>query len=61
MKKLILIVLLIIVIAVCTGTWIFGFSADIFNIFVKLFRWLEKTFDFFGWNNGMLCIGGMYA
>lgn len=62
-KKIFLITLIALVVAVFTGTWIFGLFGDIFHIFGKFFDFMEKIFNFFGWNSGMLTIGlgGVYA
>lgn len=62
-KKIFLIILITLVVAVFTGTWVFGLFGDIFHIIGKFFDFMEKTFDFFGWNKGMLAIGlgGFYA
>lgn len=58
--KLFSIIAIVLVIAVFTGTWIFGLSGDIFYFISKAFRFLEKIFNFFGWNNGMLSVGGVF-
>ncbi len=52
--KWILIGLLILTIAIFTGTWIFGGLAWIFNIAAKFFEILQKAFNLFGWNDGLL-------
>ena len=52
--KWFLIILCIIVIAVFTGTWIFGGAAWICNLFASGFKFLENVFNFFGWNAGIL-------
>ena len=62
-KKIFLIILIVLVVAVFTGTWVFGLFGDIFHIFGNFFDFMGKTFDFFGWNNGLVSIGlgGIYA
>lgn len=50
----ILIAVMIIAIAVFTGSWIFDILATLFNFIVKAFQWLSEMFNFFGWNNGIL-------
>ena len=53
MKGLI-IVLLIFVVAVFTGTWIFGGLEWIFNGLGSICSFLSDIFDLFGWNAGIL-------
>ena len=60
---IILLIIVIVAIAVFTGSWIFEIVAFIFRfigkvsgIFEKGFDWLAAIFNIFGWNNGM--IGG---
>jgi hypothetical protein len=60
-KKIFLIILITLVVAVFTGTWVFGLCGDIFHCIGKFFDFMGKTFDFFGWNKGMLAIGGIYV
>lgn len=62
-KKIFLIILIALVVAVFTGTWVFGLFGDVFHLIGKFFDFMEKTFNFFGWNKGMLAIGlgGIYA
>ena len=52
--KTILIVLLIFTIAVFTGTWIFGGLSWLFDMLSAGCQFLEKTFNLFGWNKGLL-------
>lgn len=63
LRKILLITLIVILVAIFTGTWIFGLFGDIFGFFENMFKFFEKIFNFFGWNKGMLCIGlgGIYA
>lgn len=62
-KKIFLITLIVVIVAVFTGTWVFGLLGDLTNIVLNFWRFMEKTFNFFGWNKGMLSIslGGIYA
>lgn len=53
MKKLI-IILLIIGIAVFTGTWIFDGMAWLFDLIASGLKWMSKIFNLFGWNRGIL-------
>ena len=55
--KWFLIILSIIVIAIFTGTWIFGGAAWLLNFLAGIFEFLEKVFNFFGWNNGLISSG----
>ena len=52
--KWFLIILGIIAIAVFTGTWIFGGMAWVCNALAYVFQFLEKVFNLFGWNNGII-------
>ena len=52
--KLFLIVLLIFAVFIFTGTWIFGSMSWFFNLLSTGCEFLEKTFNMFGWNQGML-------
>lgn len=54
MGKIMFWTLLIIVVATLTGSWIFGLLGDFFNLLVKGCRFMEKIFNFFGWNKGIL-------
>lgn len=52
--KFLIIVLLIVVVALFTGTWLFDALAWFFEfLFVKPLRWLSGIFNFFGWNAGV--------
>lgn len=52
--KATLIMLAIILVAVFTGTWIFGGLSWLFNAIANVFSFLAKIFDLFGWSSGML-------
>ena len=52
--KVFLIFLLVVAIAIFTGTWIFGGLAWLFEAGANIFVTLEKVFDLFGWNAGLL-------
>lgn len=52
--KGILIVLLIITIAVFTGTWLFEILSWLFELGANGFEFLSDVFNLFGWNNGIL-------
>lgn len=52
--KWLLIVLVIVALAVCTGTWIFDGLGWIFGCIGKGFEFLSETFNFFGWNSGIV-------
>lgn len=52
--KLFLIVLIIAVIAIFTGSWIFGGISWFFDLLSNGFKFMEESFNFFGWNNGIL-------
>lgn len=63
MKKLLILLAVVIVIAlaVFTGTWVFDILSLVFSFFVKMLnyvvtalKWLAEIFNFFGWNNGIL-------
>ena len=49
-----LIVLVIIAVALFTGTWIFGGLEWIFNGLSIGCNFLERIFNLFGWNKGIL-------
>ncbi len=57
--KWLLIILSIVVIAVLTGSWVLDILAWIFSKISWIFSVLSRLFNFFGWNNGMLSVGGM--
>lgn len=52
--KAFLITLIIIAIAVFTGTWIFDACSWVFDILSNAFKFLAKIFNLFGWNGGVL-------
>ena len=52
--KSILIVLAIVVVALFTGTWIFGGLEFVFNELATVCNFLENIFNLFGWNSGIL-------
>ena len=52
--KLFLIVLGIIVIALFTGTWVFGGLEWFFGFMESCCGYMEKFFNLFGWNKGIL-------
>ena len=52
--KAILIILAVVVVALFTGTWIFGGLEWIFNALAKSCNFLEEIFNLFGWNSGIL-------
>lgn len=52
--KVFIIFLVIIAVAVFTGTWIFGGLAWLFDAVANVFVFLEKIFNIFGWNAGIL-------
>ena len=52
--KTILIILIILAIAIFTGTWIFDGLSWIFNAIANGFEFLSKAFNLFGWNGGLL-------
>lgn len=52
--KIFLIVLFIIAVAVFTGTWIFGSLGWLFTVIGKFWYLLEKVFNLFGWNGGIV-------
>lgn len=60
MRKAILITLIVIVVAIFTGSWIFGLFGTIFHFLGNICDWGAKIFNFFGWN-GLLAIGGIYV
>lgn len=51
--KGILIILAVIIIALFTGTWIFGGLEWLFNLFGNVFGFLSKIFNVFGWSSGV--------
>lgn len=53
MKKLILLVI-IALIFIFTGTWIFGGLGWLFHKIGDIFIWCEETLNFFGFNKGIL-------
>lgn len=52
--KGILITLIVVAIAIFTGTWLFDILSWLFNIGAKGFEFLSDVFNLFGWNNGIL-------
>lgn len=52
--KTTLIILAIVVVALFTGTWIFGGLESLFNGIAGIFGFLKKIFNLFGWNSGVL-------
>lgn len=52
--KGILIILAIILVAVFTGTWIFGGLAWFFEAISNIFSFLSETFNLFGWGSGII-------
>ncbi|MGN0787539.1 MAG: hypothetical protein ACI4L6_00515 [Candidatus Onthoplasma sp.] len=52
--KIILIVVLVVAIAVFTGTWIFQILSTVFHGLGNGLDFLARIFNLFGWNNGML-------
>ena len=52
--KVILIILVVVAIAVFTGTWLFDIFAWVLNLGASGFRLLGDIFNIFGWNNGIL-------
>ena len=53
--KTFLIVLIILSVAIFTGTWIFDGLAWLFNALASGLEFLSKAFNLFGWNGGILC------
>ena len=63
MKKILIITLILVVVlalAVFTGSWIFNILSVIFDFVSKFFGfiskgllWLADIFNIFGWNNGI--------
>ena len=51
--KSILIILAIVVVALFTGTWIFGGLEWLFNGLATGCNFLEQIFNLFGWNKGI--------
>ena len=52
--KTFFLILIIAIIALLTGTWIFDGASFIFEMISKFFDLLAKAFNLFGWNNGIL-------
>lgn len=52
--KALLITLLVLAIAIFTGTWIFDALDWLFNALSNICEFLSKIFNFFGWNGGIL-------
>ena len=52
--KGILIMLAIILVAVFTGTWIFGGLAWVFDVIANIFSFLAELFNLFGWSSGII-------
>ena len=52
--KPILIILVIVVVALFTGTWIFGSLEWVFNNLGSVCNFLKRIFNLFGWNKGIL-------
>ncbi|MBR2970046.1 MAG: hypothetical protein IKC49_03225 [Clostridia bacterium] len=52
--KQIIILALIILVAIFTGSWIFDALAWLFNMLSQGMGWLSGVFNFFGWNNGVI-------
>ena len=52
--KTILMIMLVIAIAVFTGTWIFDGLSWLFSGISSLFSFLSGIFNLFGWKGGML-------
>ena len=52
--KTILIILLVVAVAVFTGTWLFDILAWMFDAGASVFRFFADVFNLFGWNNGIL-------
>lgn len=52
--KTFLIVLIILSVAIFTGTWIFDGLAWVFNALANGLEFLSKAFNLFGWNGGIL-------
>jgi len=53
MKKIILLVI-IALIFVFTGTWVFGGLSWVSYKLGDMFTWLQETLNFFGFNKGIL-------
>lgn len=51
--KTLLIFIIIIAVAVLTGSWIFDILDGIFGFLSSSCGFLSKVFNFFGWNNGI--------
>ncbi len=54
--KWIIICLVIVAVAIFTGTWIFNGAAWILNACANGFKFLSKIFNLFGWNDGLLAV-----
>lgn len=52
--KFLIIALIIVVIALFTGTWLFDAIAWVFNGIGWCFSQLSGIFNFFGWNAGII-------
>lgn len=52
--KGVLIMLAIILVAVFTGTWIFGGLAWLFDAISNIFSFLAELFNLFGWSSGII-------
>ena len=52
--KAILIILIVVAIAVFTGTWLFDILGWLANFAGEGFYFLSDIFNLFGWNNGIL-------
>lgn len=52
--KTVLIILLVVAIAIFTGTWLFDILSWLFDLGAASFEFLGDVFNLFGWNNGIL-------
>lgn len=52
--KTILIILIVVAIAVFTGTWLFDILGWLADFAGEGFYFLSDVFNLFGWNNGIL-------
>ncbi len=52
--KYLLICLVVIIVAILTGTWIFDGASWLFNAIANIFSFMSNIFNFFGWNRGII-------